>query len=94
MRHFFSEMLDTLCFAILTVGVAYIIWHSLEKSQRYRHGSFVPVRNNCEAMWFIDGKDYMSVVADAIEAAEKEILITDWQINPEILSVKRNESWS
>ncbi|CAH3154344.1 unnamed protein product, partial [Porites lobata] len=76
---------------ILSVGVAYIIWHSLEKSQRYRHGSFVPVRNNCEAMWFIDGKDYMSVVADAIEAAEKEILITDWQINPEIF-MKRPDS--
>lgn len=91
MRNFFSETLGALCFAILTAGVAYIIWHSLAKSQRYRHGSFVPVRNNCEAMWFIDGKDYMSVVADAIEAAEKEILITDWQINPEIF-MKRPDS--
>ena len=84
-------MLGAFCLAILAVGVAYITWHSVEKSQRYRHGSFAPVRNNCEAIWFVDGKDYMSAVADAIEAAEKEILITDWQINPEIF-MKRPDS--
>lgn len=76
--------------SILAV-VAAICITLVEKSQRYRHGSFAPVRNNCEAMWFIDGKDYMSAVADAIEAADKEILITDWQINPEIF-MKRPDS--
>lgn len=91
LKTFSSEMLGRLCFATLAVVVAYITWHSPEKSQRYRHGSFVPVRNNCEAKWLIDGKDYMSVVADAIEAAEEEILITDWQINPEIF-MKRPDS--
>ena len=60
-------MLGAFCLAILAVRVAYITWHSVAKSQRYRHGSFAPVRNNCEAMWFVDGKDYMSAVADAIE---------------------------
>lgn len=84
-------MFGAFCLAILAVRVAYITWQSVAKSQRYRHGSFAPVRNNCEAMWFVDGKDYMSAVADAIEAAEKEILITDWQINPEIF-MKRPDS--
>ena len=28
---------------------------------------------------FVDGKDYMEAVANAISMAEKEIYITDWQ---------------
>ena len=28
---------------------------------------------------FVDGKDYMEAVADAILSAKKEIYITDWQ---------------
>ena len=84
-------MLGPLGFATIAVVVAYITLHSLEKSQRYRHDSFVPARNNCVARWFIDGENYMSAVADAIEAAEKEILITAWQINPEIF-MKRPDS--
>ena len=57
----------------------------------YRHGSFAPVRENGQAMWYVDGKDYMSAVADAIEAAKTEIMITDWQMNPEIF-MKRPDS--
>ena len=56
-----------------------------------RHGSFAPVRENGQAMWYVDGKDYMSAVADAIEAAKTEIMITDWQMNPEIF-MKRPDS--
>ena len=33
----------------------------------------------------------MAAVADSIEAAEKEILITDWQLNPHIF-MKRPDS--
>ena len=91
MRHFLLIMLGPLGFATVAVVVAYITLHSLEKSQRYRHDSFVPARNNCVARWFIDGENYMSAVADAIEAADKEILITAWQINPEIF-MKRPDS--
>ena len=60
-------------------------------SQHYRHGSFAPVREGCKAVWYMDGKDYMSAVADAIMAAETEIMITDWQMNPEIF-MKRPDS--
>lgn len=42
------------------------------------------MRNGSQTKWFVDGKDYMSAVADAIESATKEILITDWQMNPHI----------
>ena len=63
----------------------------MSRHTSYPHDSFAPVRINCEAKWFIDGKDYMSAVADAIEASEIEILITDWQINPEIF-MKRPDS--
>ena len=55
-----------------------------ESSLHYRFGSFAPVRNGTQATWFVDGKDYMSAVADAIEFAKKEILITGWQMNPYI----------
>ena len=49
----------------------------------YRFGSFAPVREGpCQVKWLIDGKDYMSAVADAIESARHEIFITDWQIHP------------
>jgi phospholipase D1/2 len=33
----------------------------------------------------VDGKDYMSAVADAVDAAKKEIFITDWKMNPHIV---------
>ena len=49
-----------------------------------RFESFSPVRNNCEAKWFVDGQDYMSAVAGAIEAASREIFIADWQISPHL----------
>lgn len=42
-----------------------------------------------QAKWHIDGKDYMSSVADEIDRAKHEIFITDWQMNPEILLKRR-----
>lgn len=54
-------------------------------AERYRFGSFAPVRNGSgQVKWFVDGQDYMSAVADAIVAAKREIFITDWQMNPHI----------
>ena len=57
----------------------------------HRFGSFAPVRNGSQAKWYVDGEDYMAAVADSIEAAEKEIFITDWQLNPHIF-MKRPSS--
>ena len=44
--------------------------------------SFTPSRSL--AKWYVDGQDYMSAVADAIQTASSEIFITDWQMNPHI----------
>jgi phospholipase D1/2 len=74
---------------MLVLVVAYML--SSDDSQRYRHGSFAPVRERCKAVWYVDGKDYMSAVGEAIMAAETEIMITDWQMNPEIF-MKRPDS--
>ncbi|XP_044748826.1 phospholipase D2 isoform X3 [Coccinella septempunctata] len=49
-----------------------------------RHRSYAPVRNSITASWFVDGKSYMSSVADALENAKEEIFITDWWLSPEI----------
>ena len=86
----FLNMLDIICFLMLALMIAYNI-HSSKDSDGYRYGSFAPVRESGQAVWYVDGKDYMSAVADAIEAAETEILITDWQMNPEIF-MKRPDS--
>ena len=57
----------------------------------HRFGSYAPIRNGSQAKWYVDGQDYMAAVADSIEAAEKEIFITDWQLNPHIF-MKRPDS--
>lgn len=52
--------------------------------QENRFNSFVPPRPQSKCSWFVDGKDYMSAVADAIEAAQEEVFIADWWLSPEI----------
>lgn len=54
------------------------------ESESYRFGSFVPVRHSSKAKWLVDGRDYMSAVADVIDAAKEEIFIAGWQLNPHI----------
>jgi phospholipase D1/2 len=48
------------------------------------HNSFAPVRSSVLASWFVDGSNYMSAVADALEGALEEIFIADWWLSPEI----------
>lgn len=43
-----------------------------------------------KAKWYVDGKDYMAAVADAIDDAESEILITDWKFDPLIFLKRSN----
>ena len=71
--------------------MAYYYIRSSNDLQRFRYDSFAPVRKNNQAAWYVDGKDYMSAVADAIMVAKQEIMITDWQMNPEIF-MKRPDS--
>lgn len=48
------------------------------------HNSFAPTRSGALAKWFVDGSNYMSAVADALEGALEEIFIADWWLSPEI----------
>ncbi|XP_012275763.1 phospholipase D2 isoform X2 [Orussus abietinus] len=48
------------------------------------HRSFAPYRVPTPASWFVDGANYMSAVADALENAKEEIFIADWWLSPEI----------
>ncbi|XP_011261406.2 phospholipase D2 isoform X1 [Camponotus floridanus] len=48
------------------------------------HNSFAPYRSSIFATWFVDGADYMTAVADALENAKEEIFIADWWLSPEI----------
>ncbi|XP_046844970.1 phospholipase D1-like [Xenia sp. Carnegie-2017] len=81
-KSLFKKFFRGLIFLLLAV----LMWNywTNQESDRYRFNSFAPLRNDSKVKWFVDGKDYMSAVADAIEAAHKEILITDWQMNPNI----------
>lgn len=83
-------MFDVVCLSVVVLMIAYKLQLSSEP-QYYRYRAFAPVRKQCQAVWYVDGKDYMSALADAIMAAESEVLITDWQMNPEIF-LKRPDS--
>ncbi|KAH8308798.1 hypothetical protein KR059_001860, partial [Drosophila kikkawai] len=48
------------------------------------HMSYAPMRANTQASWYVDGAQYMSAVADGLEAATEEIYIADWWLSPEI----------
>ncbi|XP_026841191.1 phospholipase D2 isoform X1 [Drosophila persimilis] len=48
------------------------------------HMSYAPMRANTQASWYVDGSQYMSAVADGLEAATEEIYIADWWLSPEI----------
>ncbi|XP_041973451.1 phospholipase D2 isoform X2 [Aricia agestis] len=48
------------------------------------HHSFAPPRAATAVCMFVDGRDYLSAVADAIEMARDEVFIADWWLSPEI----------
>ncbi|XP_003387699.1 PREDICTED: phospholipase D1-like [Amphimedon queenslandica] len=62
-----------------------------EEESKHRYGSFAPVHEEAVVKWFVDGKDHMSAIADAIESASKEILIIDHILNPHIF-MKRSDN--
>ena len=76
---------------LLAVWAGYYFIPYSESKHDNRFGSFAPVRNGIQAKWFVDGQDYMSAVADAIQAAKNEIFITDWQLSPHIF-MKRQDT--
>lgn len=50
-----------------------------------RFGSFSPVRRHGIVKWYVDGKDYLYAVSEAIEFAKEAIYIEDWWLSPEIV---------
>ena len=84
-------LLFTIGAASLAILVRHRISSTSNATERYRFGSFAPLRNESLAKWFVDGQDYMAAVADSIEVAEREIFIADWQLNPHIF-MKRPDS--
>lgn len=49
-----------------------------------RFGSYAPEREMIEAKFYIDGQEYFSDVATALEKAENTVFITDWWLTPEL----------
>eukprot|EP00618_Florenciella_parvula_P013433 CAMPEP_0119509772 /NCGR_PEP_ID=MMETSP1344-20130328/28949_1 /TAXON_ID=236787 /ORGANISM="Florenciella parvula, Strain CCMP2471" /LENGTH=476 /DNA_ID=CAMNT_0007546633 /DNA_START=27 /DNA_END=1453 /DNA_ORIENTATION=- len=56
-----------------------------ETARSLANRSFAPLREDCPAAWYVCGREYMGAVARAISAAEKQIFIADWRMNPEVL---------
>ncbi|XP_048380134.1 phospholipase D2 [Stegostoma tigrinum] len=50
----------------------------------HRFDSFVPARRDIQVRWFVNGSEYFSAVADALEQAKEDIFIADWWLSPEI----------
>lgn len=85
----------TVLFGSLAVLAGYYFTTEVSEPdvERFRFGSFAPERegDDVQVKWFVDGQDYMSAVADAIDSAQKEIFIAGWQVNPHIF-LKRPET--
>uniref|UniRef100_A0AAY4EZL0 Phospholipase n=1 Tax=Denticeps clupeoides TaxID=299321 RepID=A0AAY4EZL0_9TELE len=50
----------------------------------HRFGSFAEVQDHTHAKCYVNGKNYMEDVANALQEAKEEIFITDWWLSPEI----------
>lgn len=75
----------------LTDMKASTIW-----SEPHRFQSFAPVRTNCFAQWFVDGRDYFWAVSSALEMAKDVIFIHDWWLSPELYlrrPANGNQQW-
>ncbi|KAG7663028.1 SPO14 [[Candida] subhashii] len=65
-------------------------------SEKHRFESFAPVRENCFAQWYVDGRDYFWSVSSALEMAKDVIYIHDWWLTPEIYlrrPANGNQQW-
>ncbi|AOA63902.1 Phospholipase D [Komagataella phaffii CBS 7435] len=65
-------------------------------AEKHRFDSFAPVRKDCYAQWFVDGRDYMWAASSAIEMAKDVIYIHDWWLSPELYlrrPANGNQQW-
>ncbi len=66
------------CVFMLNLGLLTQSTEAAGRSNRF--DSFAPERDGpSEVKWLVDGKDYMSEVADSINNATYEVLITGWE---------------
>ncbi|RHZ82653.1 hypothetical protein Glove_106g15 [Diversispora epigaea] len=52
--------------------------------KQHRFDSYAPIRKKTKVKWYVDGKDYLNAVSQAILAATSEIYIEDWWLSPEL----------
>lgn len=65
-------------------------------SEPHRFQSFAPIRENCFAQWFVDGRDYFWAISSALEMAKDVIFIHDWWLSPELYlrrPANGNQQW-
>ncbi|KUM59095.1 hypothetical protein ACN42_g8043, partial [Penicillium freii] len=55
-----------------------------EIADSHRFKSFAPIHDGNRVKWYIDGKDYMWAVSEALEKATETIYIADWWLSPEL----------
>lgn len=70
--------------------------NSTQWSLPNRFNSFAPVRENCFAQWFVDGRDHMWAVSAALEMAKDVIFIHDWWLSPQLYlrrPASGNQQW-
>ncbi len=85
-------MFDLVHVVFMTVNLGLLTQSTEAVGRSNRFDSFAPVRDGSnEVKWLVDGEDYMSEVADAINNATYEVLITDWEFRYN-LSLKRSNS--
>ncbi|KAH3678225.1 hypothetical protein WICMUC_001654 [Wickerhamomyces mucosus] len=65
-------------------------------SIKHRFESFAPVRKNCYAQWFVDGRDHFWAISSALELAKDVIYLHDWWLSPELYlrrPANGNQEW-
>ncbi|CAH6719242.1 phospholipase D1 [[Candida] jaroonii] len=65
-------------------------------SKKNRFDSFAPIRDNCYAQWFVDGRDYFWAISSAIEMAKDVVYIHDWWLSPQMYlrrPANGNQQW-
>lgn len=65
-------------------------------SKEHRFDSYAPVRTNVFGQWFVDARDYMWVLSEALESARDTIFILDWWLSPELYlrrPAEGNQNW-
>lgn len=55
-----------------------------ERAESHRFKSFAPTHDGNRVKWYVDAKDYMWAVSEALEKATETIYIADWWLSPEL----------